>query len=206
MQYSDQARLKTATVVSDLPNSSPLVAFLKRIWETVNCERLCNSINRWFTDRRKKGFHSLTGSLAWNPGDFHGSYSSYWDTVANRQAVKWVSSCFHLLQSWCKQAASWGLCQNYFTATCLLLDGVNPTVWTVGYAIPYHTSQLLETLGFGLGLNSRHGWEAKHVKLAKYVKKTYNVKKSMRWWIVFRHRHEFVCLIWLREMDPYRLN
>ena len=22
----------------------------------------------------------------------------------------------------------------------------------------------------------------------------------MRWWIVFRH--EFVCLIWLREMDP----
>ena len=48
-----------------------------------------------------------------------------------------------------------GLCQKYFTANCLLLDGVNPTVWTVGYAIPYPTSQLFETLGFGLGLLCR---------------------------------------------------
>ena len=94
-----------------------------------------------------------------------------------------------------------GLCQKYFTATRLLLDGVNPTIWTLGYAIPYHTSQLFETLGFGLGLNSIQGREAKHVKLAKYVENTCNVKKSMRWWIVFRH--DFVCLIWLREMDPY---
>ena len=93
------------------------------------------------------------------------------------------------------------LCQNYFTANRLLLDGVNPTVWTLGYAIPYHTNLLLEELGFGLGLNSMQGREAKHVKLAKYVENTCNVKKSMRWWIVFRH--EFVCLLWLREMDPY---
>lgn len=71
----------------------------------------------------------------------------------------------------------------------------------MGYALPYHTSQLFETLGYGLGLNSMQGREAKHVKLAKYVENTCNVKKSMRWWIVFRH--EFVCLIWLREMDPY---
>ena len=94
-----------------------------------------------------------------------------------------------------------GLGQNYFTANHLLLDGANPTVQTLGYAIPYHTSQLFETLGFGLGLNSMQGREAKQVKLAKYVEHTCNVKNSMRWWIVFRH--EFVCLTWLREMDPY---
>lgn len=64
------------------------------------------------------------------------------------------------------------LCQNYFTANHLLLEGVNPTVWTLGYAIPYHTNQLLEKLGFVLGLNSMQGREAKHVKLAKYVENT----------------------------------
>ena len=68
--------------------------------------------------------------------------------------------------------------QHYFTANCLLLSGVNPPVWTVGYAIPYHTDQLLEKLGFGLGLNSMQGREAKHVKLPKYVENTCNVKKK----------------------------
>jgi len=80
-QYTDQARLRTATVVSDLPNSSPLVAFFK----------------------------------------------------------------------------------------------------SLGYAIPHHTKQLLEKIGFGLGRNSMQGRETKHVKLAKYVQNTCNAKKRMRW-------------------------
>ena len=45
------------------------------------------------------------------------------------------------------------------------------------------------------------GREAKHIQLAKYTENTCNVKKHQRWWIVFRH--EFVCQIWLREMDPF---
>jgi len=60
-------------------------------------------------------------------------------------------------------------CQNYFNANSLLLRGVNPTVWTTGYAIPYHTQQLFKESGFGLGLNSMQGREAKHIKLASYV-------------------------------------
>ena len=46
MQYSDQAKLRTATVVSDLPNFSLLVTFLKCMWETMKCGRLCNGFNR----------------------------------------------------------------------------------------------------------------------------------------------------------------
>ena len=51
IQYTGQAKLKTATVVSDLPNSSALVAFQKCtcIRETIKCGRLCNSSNRWFS-------------------------------------------------------------------------------------------------------------------------------------------------------------
>ena len=32
------------------------------------------------------------------------------------------------------------LCQNYFSTNHLLLGGVSPGVWTLGYAIPYHTN------------------------------------------------------------------
>ena len=73
MQYSDQVKMKTATVVSDLPNSSPLVALLKCIRGTVKCGRLCNSINRWFSEKRKKGIsfsYRFTGleskRFSWN--------------------------------------------------------------------------------------------------------------------------------------------
>ena len=86
------------------------------------------------------------------------------------------------------------MCQHFFNAHCLLLGGVNPTVWTLGCAIPYHTKKLHEKLGFGLGLNSMQGREAKHVRMTKYVENTCNVKKSLRWCTVFRH--EFVCLCW----------
>ena len=95
------------------------------------------------------------------------------------------------------------VCQHFFNAHCLLW-GVNPTVWNLGYAIPYHTKKLHEKYGFGLGLNSMQGREAKHVRLAKYVENTCNVKKSLRWWIVFRH--EFVCLLWLRELGPFSVS
>ena len=60
------------------------------------------------------------------------------------------------------------LCQQFFNAN------ITPTVWTVGVAIPYHTSKLHQKLGYGLGLNSMQGREATHVKLAKYVENTCN--------------------------------
>ena len=84
-----------------------------------------------------------------------------------------------------------------------MLADITPTIWTVGVAIPYHTSKLYQKLGYGLGLNSMQGREAKHVKLVKYVENTCNARKSLRWWTVFRH--EFVCVVWLREKDPYSI-
>jgi len=68
-------------------------------------------------------------------------------------------------------------CQNYFTSNSLLLRGVNPTVWTIGYAIPYHTQQLFKKSGFGLGLDSMQGREAKHIKLASCTKHLYCEQK-----------------------------
>ena len=75
---------------------------------------------------------------------------------------------------------------------------------TLGYAIPHPTKKLFEELGHGLGLNSMQGREAKHVKLAMYIKNTCNLKKKSRWPTVFRH--EYVSLIWLKKMDPYSVS
>ena len=87
-----------------------------------------------------------------------------------------------------------------FQSKFVVLKGVNPTVWTLGYAIPHHTKKLFEELGHDFGLNSMPGHEAKHVKLAIYIKNTRNLKKKSGWPTAFRH--EYVSLIWLKKMDP----
>ena len=35
-------------------------------------------------------------------------------------------------------------CRKYFNACSLLLGRITPTVWTIGYAVPYHTEVLFE--------------------------------------------------------------
>ena len=95
-------------------------------------------------------------------------------------------------------------CQQCFTAHYLFLAEVNPTVWTIGYAIPHHTDQLFKESGCGVGLNSMQGRETKHIKLARFVENTGNVHKHLRRWTVFRH--EYISLVWLRELDPFSMN
>ena len=50
-------------------------------------------------------------------------------------------------------------------------------------------------------LTCLQGREAKHIRLAKYVDNTCNVRRHLRWPTVFRH--EFVSLVLLRENDPF---
>ena len=59
------------------------------------------------------------------------------------------------------------VCQHFFNANSLLLR-VSTTVWTIGYAMPYHAQILYDKYGLGLGLNSMQGRKAEHVKLSQY--------------------------------------
>ena len=223
MQYTNQAQLKASTVFSDLPVSSPVTTFLKCVRETVKCGRLYNSFLRWFSEKRKKGIqfsYRFTGleskKFSWNFASLiqevlkignlsQGSVTQLHTLAFAGLKLRDAAAIYSRVDINSQQVEDLKtMCHDYFTAHRLLLNGVNPTVWTLGYAIPYHTKQLVEKLGFGLGLNSMQGREAKHVKLAKYAENTCNVRKSMRWWIVFRH--EFVCLLWLREMDPFSVS
>ena len=222
MHYTHQNHLKAATAVSDLPDSSPLLTFLKCLKDTLKCGRLYKAFLQWFSEKRKKGisfsyrftgleskyfcwqFATLIQELLKIPtlskGHVLKLHTLSFIGVKLRDAV----SIYSRVEISIEQVENLkGLCQQFFNANSLLLTDVTPTVWTVGVAIPYHTSKLHQKLGYGLGLNSMQGREAKHVKLAKYVENTCNARKSLRWWTVFRH--EFVSMVWLREKDPYSI-
>ena len=222
MHYTHQNHLKAATAVSDLPDSSPLLTFLKCLKDTLKCGRLYKAFLRWFSEKRKKGisfsyrftgleskyfcwqFATLIQELLKIPtlskGHVLKLHTLSFIGVKLRDAV----SIYSRVEVSIEQVENLKvLCQQFFNANSLLLTDVTPTVWTVRVAIPYHTSKLHQKLGYGLGLNSMQGREAKHVKLAKYVENTCNARKSLRWWTVFRH--EFVSMVWLREKDPYSI-
>ena len=55
MQYTNQSHLKAETTVSDLPDSSPLLAVLKCLKDKVKCGRIHKAFLRWFTEKQKKG-------------------------------------------------------------------------------------------------------------------------------------------------------
>ena len=55
MQYTNQSYLKAETIVSELPDSSPLLAVLKCLKDKVKYGRLHKAFLWWFTKKQKKG-------------------------------------------------------------------------------------------------------------------------------------------------------
>ena len=55
MQYTNQSHLNAETTVSDLLDSSPLLAVLKCLEDKVKHGRLHKAFLRWFTEKQKKG-------------------------------------------------------------------------------------------------------------------------------------------------------
>ena len=84
-------------------------------------------------------------------------------------------------------------CRNFYRGYCLYFH-VNPTVWSLGNVVPWHTQEMKMRYGLGLGLNSMEGREAKHIAIAKYCA---NTALLFRWEQVFRH--EYISFIWLRQ-------
>ena len=87
-------------------------------------------------------------------------------------------------------------CKQYFNIASLF-HSLNVSVWTLAHAVPFHTKQLLEDLGVGLGINSMQGRESKHQQVANFAE--FSIVKN-RWQKVFRH--EYMSLIWLRKQNP----
>jgi hypothetical protein len=90
-------------------------------------------------------------------------------------------------------------CKRYFNAYSILLGNITPTVWTIGYAVPYHAELLFKNLGVGLGVNTMQGREAKHVRISDYSKHS---TRNTRWKLVMRH--DFISNVWLRKHNPLK--
>ena len=88
-------------------------------------------------------------------------------------------------------------CRMYFNLASLF-HSTNVSVWTMGHCFSFHSNQLMEDLGVGLGINSMQGREAKHQQLASFAE--FSLIKN-RWEKVFRHEH--MSLIWLRQQNPF---
>ncbi|CAH1794083.1 unnamed protein product [Owenia fusiformis] len=84
----------------------------------------------------------------------------------------------------------------YFNCVALFFGKISLTQWLIGYAIPRHTEEIYEEFGYGLGLNSTQGREAKHRQIKKYVEHSV---KSKRWETCLRH--DWVENVWLKSND-----
>ena len=218
MKLTGQEVIKKADTFDDLPCTCALKSFVSSLEQSLKCKRLCNNICKWYNEKRKKGqdfSYRFTGKeskcFAWDFGHVTETFlqmnpdkNTVLKLHALHNAAEKLRDCVSLFSRVrITEAEVLQLeksCTEYFNVNALFLQKVNPTVWTIGYVIPFHTKEMVQTLSFGLGLNTMQGREAKHIKLKKYMENTTNVQKGQRWRHVFRHEH--ISLVWLRDIDP----
>ena len=95
-------------------------------------------------------------------------------------------------------------CTLYFNLYALFFSSdVNVTVWTVGYAIPYHATKLYESYKVGYGIISLQAKEAKHSGVKNDLDLTNRSNKTTekgKWWQVMRAN--YVRAFYLPEHQP----
>lgn len=203
----------TVTQFSHVPPSCPFGKYIKAMRTKCKLSRLANQVVRWFNETKASGREFDYRFTGRDSRFFLHNFMVLVSCLEN--AVKKDSqeeAILHVLAYVCLSLReSVALftrvdisdsevgkikqyCLAFFKAHSLFLSRVNPTVWTLGHIVPAHLSEMKRVYGFGLGLNSMEGREAKHVFIKKYFANTLH---QCRWEQIFRH--EYVTLIWLRE-------
>ena len=95
-------------------------------------------------------------------------------------------------------------CQLYFNILALFFpSSVNVTVWTVGYAIPFHARKLYEEYNIGYGILSLQAKESKHAGIKGDLLLTNRSNQSStsgKWWQVMRSN--YIRSFYLPEHQP----
>ena len=204
----------TGVDLSALPDETPLKKFVLSIKNDVGASRLYKKIKKWLKEGRKKKFeYRFTGK---ETKCFCHKFMFLIDSLRREndmgpESLRLMSVAFAALQlrdavsKFSRVETNAAICQElkvhcqlFFNTCSLLMKSVNPTVWTVGYAIPFHNAALFREFGFGLGINTMQGREAKHVTLSSFAR---HATLSTRWSLVMRH--EYISSIWLRKIDPF---
>lgn len=95
-------------------------------------------------------------------------------------------------------------CTLYFNLLALFFpDNVNLTVWTVGYAIPYHAELLYKHYKVGCGIISPQAKESKHSVVKEDLSLTNRSRSTTtvgKWWQLMRTN--YVRAFYLPEHQP----
>ena len=160
--------------LSTLPQETLLKKFILSVKNDVRASQLYKKLKKWLKEGRKKKFeYCFTGKETNKFMFLVHSLSRDNDTAPEK--LRLLSIAFAAMQlpeavskfsqvqtdeTICKELEV--KCQLFFNTCSQLLKTVNPTVWTVGYAIPFHNKMLFKDFGLGLGINTMQGHEAKH--------------------------------------------
>jgi hypothetical protein len=96
-------------------------------------------------------------------------------------------------------------CTHFFNIFALFFNSnVNITVWTIGYAIPYHAAKLYTVYKIGYGIISMQAKEAKHAGIKKdllnLTNRSLKIDESGKWWQLMRAN--YVRAFYLPEHHP----
>lgn len=204
--------------VFQLPENNALHKYLKMLRFKMKCKKLYNKIIRWFKEKRKtcdfefrftgeetkkfcNGFMYLIEDLVGEGSDIEQPQNFFALSRMGLHLRNGLSLAVRVSDIKKEDLSKLEKdCRLYFNIASLF-HTTNVSVWTMGHCVPFHTRQLMEDLGVGLGINSMQGREAKHQQLASFAE--FSLVKD-RWEKVFRHEH--MSLIWLREQNPLNDN
>lgn len=206
--------------VFQLPENNASRKYLKTLRFKMKCKKLYNKVLRWFKEKRKNcdfefrftgeetkkfcnGFMYLTEDLVGEGSDIEQPQNLFALSMARMGLHLRNGLSLAVRVSDIKKEDLPKLeedCRLYFNLASIF-HTTNVSVWTMGHCVPFHTRQLIEDLGVGLGINSMQGREAKHQQLASFAE--FSLVKN-RWDKVFRHEH--MSLFWLREQNPLNDN
>ena len=204
------------TCFSQVPHTSPFAQYVKTMRVRCNLSRLAKKIFKWFNDTRGKerkfeyrftgkdsrmfvqNFMFLISSIdnsAYRDLERDPNAKSHLHALAFLCLVlRDCISLFSRLEIDNEQVSKLEqLCRTFYRIHQLVFK-FHPSVWTLGFIVPYHTKDMKGKYGLGLGLNSMEGREAKHVSISRY---TANTHFYSRWQQIFMP--EFISLLWLQE-------
>lgn len=169
--------------VFHLPETNPLRTYLKTLRFKMKCKKMHNKIIRWFKEKRKdcdfefrftgeetkkfcNGFMYLIEDLVGEDSDIEKPQNLFAPSMARMGLYlrNGLSLAVRISDINNKDLPKLEEdCRLYFNVASMFHSNVS--VWTIGHCVPFHTGQLMEDLGVGLGINSMQGREAKHQHL-----------------------------------------
>ena len=199
----------------DLPQDNLFSFFINYVRTEMNCNFLGKKMITWFNEN-KEGKGEKVFSFRFR-GKESFNYLKYFPTliVAIKTKLQDSNAINRLLcvfyQSMClRKLVSFSVRIEEISAqdlyemkqagrklfvSCAKYDlNVTPSLWTFSNVAPIHSEILLNSVGFGLGINTMEGREQKHQMVQKY---STNSTHQDRWASIFRH--EYIQLVYLRE-------